>query len=282
MKKFSKITIIGVGLIGGSIGLAVKKRKLAKVVCGVGRRLSSLNNAKRLGAVDVATLDLEAGVKDADLIIIATPISLISQYALKIAVLSDWAKKETIITDAGSTKEFIVNKLENILPKTTHFVGSHPFAGSEKVSVLNASADLLKGSLVFVTPTNKTNKNALNKVNNFWEALGAKVVMISAKKHDKLVADISHMPHIVASALVSAVNAGDARFGSTGFRDTTRIAAGDALLWRDICLSNSANLLGSITVFKKNLSMFEGALKSKNVKLLMQLLESAKKKREAI
>ena len=280
--KFNKITIIGVGLIGGSIGLAIKKRKLAKVVCGVGRRLSSLKNAKRAGAVDVAALDLETGIKGADLIIIATPISLISQYALKIAALSDWAKKETIVTDTGSTKEFVVNKLENILPKTTHFVGSHPFAGSEKRGVLNASADLLKGALVFVTPTNKTNKIALNKINNFWKALGAKVITIQAKKHDELVADISHVPHVIAAALAGAVDTKDAKFGSTGFRDTTRIAKGDPMMWRDICLSNSGNLLKSISGFKKSLGMFEKAVKSKNVKLLMQLLESAKKKREII
>jgi prephenate dehydrogenase len=282
MSKFNKITIIGVGLIGGSIGLAVKKHKLAKVVCGVGRRQASLKNAKRIGAVDIATLDLALGVKDADLIVIATPISLIPQYALKIAVLSDWAKKQTIITDAGSTKEFVVSKLENILPKTAHFVGSHPFAGSEKTGALNASADLLKGALVFVTPSKKTNKAALNKVKRFWQAIGAKVVVMSAKKHDELIARISHMPHVLSAALVNSVSAKDAVFASTGFRDTTRIAKGDTVMWRDICLSNPDNILNSIDVFKKDLDLLAKAIKTKNVNLLMQQLESAKKKREAI
>jgi len=280
--KFGKITIIGVGLIGGSVGLAIKKRKLAKEVWGVGRRASSLKNAKRAGAVDVTTLDLAAGIKGADLIIIATPISLIPQHALRIAALSGIAKKGLIITDAGSTKEFVVSKLEKILPKEIHFVGSHPFAGREKTSVLNASADLLKGALVFVTPTKKTNKSALNRISNFWEAAGANVVMMTAKKHDEIVSDISHMPHIIASALAGAVDVNDAKFGSTGFRDTTRIASGDPLMWRDICLSNAGNLLKSIGKFKKSLSFFEAAIKSKNVKFLMQQLEAAKKKRESI
>ena len=282
MNKFNKITIIGVGLIGGSIGMAIKKLRLAKVVCGVGRRMSSLKNAKRLGAVDVVTLDLEAGVKDADLIIIATPISLIPQYALKIAVLSDWAKKETIITDAASTKDFVVSKLENILPETVHFVGSHPFAGSEKASVLHASADLLNGANVFVTPTKNTNKPALGKVKNFWKALGAKVIAIPAGKHDRLVAGISHMPHVIAAALVNSVSAKDAAFASTGFRDTTRIALGDPLMWRDICLSNSGNILNDINIFKKNLNKLEKAIKKEDVKLLMQQFEAAKRKREKI
>jgi len=282
MRLFNKITIIGVGLIGGSIGLAVKKHKLAKVVCGVGRRKSSLKNAKRLGAVDIATLDLALGVKDADLIIIATPISLIPQYALKIAVLSDWAKKETIITDAGSTKEFVVSKLENILPETAHFVGSHPFAGSEKTGVSNASAKFLKGALVFVTPSNKTNRLALSKVKKFWQAIGAKVVVMPAKRHDELVGRISHMPHVLSAALANSVNAKDAAFASAGFRDTTRIAKGDPVMWRDICLSNPDNILDAINVFKKDLDLIAKAIKTKNVNLLMQQFESAKKKREKI
>lgn len=262
--------------------MAVKRRKLAKNVCGVGRRLVSLKKAKRLGAVDTITLDLADGIKGADLIIITTPISSISQYALKIAVLSDWAKKDFIITDAGSTKGFVVSKLENILPKTAHFIGSHPFAGSEKSGVLNSSADLLKDTQVFVTPTKKTNKAALNKIKKFWHMLGMEVTIMPVKKHDEFVSDISHMPHVIAAALVNAVSAKSASSGSTGFKDTTRIAAGDALMWRDICLSNSDNLLKSISKFKKSLNLFESAIKTKNVNLLMRLLEAAKKKREAI
>jgi len=282
MRLFTKITIIGVGLIGGSIGLAVKKRKLAKTVCGVGRRMSSLKKALKKGAIDVATLDLESGIKGADLIIIATPISLIPQYALKIAVLSDWAKTETIITDAGSTKEFVVKKLEGILPKTTHFVGAHPFAGSEKNTASNATADLFKGSKVFVTPTKNTHKKSLSKVKAFWKAIGAEVVQMPPKKHDELVAAISHMPHMIAAALVNAVSRDMIKFVSTGFRDTTRIAAGDALMWRDIFLSNPKNALKSISSFKKSLDALERAIKKEDVGFLMRQLEAAKKKREAI
>ena len=282
MKIFNKITIIGVGLIGGSIGLAVKKRRLAKIVCGVGRRVSSLKKAKARGAVDIATLDLQAGIKNADLVIIATPISLVSQYALKIAALSHLARKKLIISDVGSTKEFVVSKLEGLLPENIHFVGAHPFAGSEKSSVVNASADLFQGSKVFLAPTKKTNRPALNKIKKFWQALGSEVVVISAKRHDRLVAAISHVPHIVAAGLVNSTDKKDIAFASTGFFDTTRIASGDPMMWRDICLSNAKNILKSIDNFKRNLDVLAKAIKNKDVSKLMQQFEAAKESREKI
>lgn len=282
MKMFNKITIIGVGLIGGSIGLAVKKRCLAKVVCGVGRRMSSLKKAKRIGAVDIITLDLAEGIKDADLLIIATPISLIPQYALRIAVISGMAKKGLIITDAGSTKEFVVSKLEKILPKGINFVGVHPFAGSEKSGVNHASADLFIGARTFLTPTKNTNRSTLNKVARLWQTLGCKVVMMSVEKHDKLVAAISHLPHILAAALVNSTDLNDMSFASTGFSDTTRVAAGDPVMWRDICLSNPENIMKSIERFKKSLNILSKAIKKEDVKLLMQQLELAKRKRETL
>jgi prephenate dehydrogenase len=282
MKRFNKITIIGVGLIGGSIGLAIKKRKLAKVVCGVGRRLSSLRRARAKGAVDTITLYLGTGIKDADIVIIATPISLIPQYALRIAGLCWMAKKDLIVTDVGSTKDFIVSRLQGILPPGLHFVGSHPFAGSEKSGAASASADLLREAKVFLTPTRRTDKTTLNKVRRFWQALGSHVILMSPKKHDELVGVISHLPHILAAALVNSASARDASFASTGFLDTTRIAAGDPLMWRDICLSNSKNILKAIHNFKKDLTAIEKAIEKKDIKTLMQQLEAAKKKREAL
>lgn len=282
MKLFNKITIIGVGLIGGSIGLAVKKRKLAKVVCGVGRRASSLKNARRRGAVDTVTLDLREGIKGADLIIIATPISLIAEYLLRIAGLSGIAKKGLVITDAGSTKGFVVSKAGQILPKWMHFVGGHPFAGSERSGVKNASAELFCGANVFLTPVKNTNITALRKIRAFWCAVGSEAVIISPRKHDELVAAVSHLPHIAAAALVNSVAAKDAGFASSGFCGTTRVAAGDPLMWRDICLSNKNNILRSVEKFKKRLDVLAKAIKKEDVRNLMQQFESAKKKRERL
>jgi prephenate dehydrogenase len=282
MKIFNKITIIGVGLIGGSIGLAVKKRHLADVVCGVGRRVSSLKMAKAKGAVDIATLDLETSIKGADLVIIATPISLIPQYALKIVTLSHMMRKGLIITDVGSTKAFIVSKLEAILPKWIHFVGGHPFAGSEKNGVVNSSADLFVGAKTFLTPTRKTDKSALANLRRFWMAIGSEVVIISPKKHDKLVAALSHGPHITAAALVNSIDKKDIKFASMGFLDTTRIAAGDPLMWRDICLSNPDNIVKAIKKLEKKLTALSKAIRDKDTKVLMQHLEAAKEDREKI
>ena len=282
MKPFNKITIIGVGLIGGSIGLAVKKRGLAKVVCGVGRRISSLKTAKKRGAVDTITLNLAEGLKDADLIIIATPINLVPYYAASIAAMPEAVKKDLIITDVGSTKDFIVSSVEKILPKALHFVGCHPFAGSEKNGAVYSSADLFCGAKTFLTPAKNTDKAAVDKLKRFWQALGSITVIISPEKHDKLVSAMSHMPHVLAAALVNSISSRDVVFASSGFCDTTRIAAGEPLLWRDVCLSNSVNILKSINKFKSRLDIFLKAMQTKNGRLLLKQFEAAKKKREKL
>ena len=282
MRIFDKITIIGVGLIGGSIGLAVKKCALAKTVCGVGRHMSSLKNAKVRGVIDFATLDLEVGIKDADLVVVATPISSIIQYITRIARISSNAKKDLIVTDTGSKKALIVQEAERILPREINFIGGHPFSGSEKTGVDNASADLFNGTRTFLTPTKKTGKIQLDKIIRFWEALGSSVIIISPKKHDELVAQISHLPHILATALVNSTSYREIAFGSSGFSDTTRIAAGDPVMWRDICLSNSDNISRSVEKLQKNLIVLSKALKNKNVKLLMSEFEKAKRKRNIL
>lgn len=280
MKLFNKITIIGVGLIGGSIGLAIKRRRLAKVVCGVGRRVCSLNNAKRAGAIDVATLDLEPGVKDADLIIIATPVSMIIPYIRQIKKLhkAGIAKKGLIVTDVGSTKSQIAEQAQRILHGGISFIPGHPFAGSEKSKVQNASADLFEGAAAFLTPIGAAGKAALRRVSALWRSLGSRVIMLSPQEHDELVAQVSHLPHILATALVNATSKKQAVLSSTGFKDTTRIAAGDPAMWRDICLSNSKEIAKAIERFKKNLDTLAKAIKEEDVRFLMQELQKAKRK----
>jgi prephenate dehydrogenase len=245
---FKKITIIGVGLIGGSIGLAIRKRKLAREVVGVFRHAQTAKRALRCKAVDKATMDMKEGVEGADLIIIASPVHSIpglARYAIR------FADKGAIITDAGSTKSWIVSDIDKAIgrSKAVSFVGSHPMAGSEHTGVEFARPDLLEGSPCIVTKTSRTNKAALAKVAKFWKSLGARVEIMDPAEHDKSVALISHLPHIVAFSLAGCVPEGAMRYAAEGFKDTTRVASSDADLWADIFFSNKKEVLRSARIF---------------------------------
>lgn len=247
-----KVAIVGVGLIGGSLGLALKKRNLIKEVVGIGRRQESLDKALQVGAVDQVTLKLEEGVKDVDLVVIATPVGLITEMAKRMfATLPQGA----IITDAGSVKEKIVREIDKTIPEEISFIGGHPLAGSEKRGVAEARANLFENSVCVLTPGKKTSSEASETVKSLWESVGAKVLVMKPEKHDFLLAATSHLPHLLAATLVNLVSdlkEGDPRITSltaSGFRDTTRIAASSPELWRDICLNNRSNLMTIIDRF---------------------------------
>lgn len=278
MRKFNKVAIIGVGEIGGSIGKDLKKKKLAGEVIGVGRRKSSLVKAKRARAVDRVTLSLENGVKDADFIVLATSVIKIAELGKKAAF---FAKKGVIITDAGSTKKYIVEHLTKNLPAGVKFVGSHPMAGSEKGGPLNSKEGLFKGRVCFVTKTKKTDKKALAVVKNFWTSLGSKVIEISPAAHDEIVAQISHMTHIVASSLVIS-NKGVLKHAASGFRDATRIALADAVLWKDICATNSGEIVKSLDKLIKILKKFKFAISKRKISQVQNMLSQARLLRKTI
>lgn len=255
MKLFNKITIIGVGLIGGSVGLAAKKRKVAGEVAGVFRHASTMRTAKKAKAVDCATMDMLDAVKDADLVVVATPVSTIPCIVRKIAPCM---KKGAIITDAGSAKSFVVKEATMGLPKRIRFVGSHPMAGSEKTGVASASADLFKGATSIVTKTKSTDKAALLKVKKFWESLGSKVIIMDPDEHDRAVALVSHLPHVIAQELCLLQDNKSIACAAGGFKDTTRIAASDPVMWLDIFQANKKevaraidDIIGSLNNFKK-------------------------------
>ena len=275
MRLFNKVVIIGVGLIGGSIGLGIKKRKLAKQVIGISRHKKTINSAKARGAIDFGYLDLSA-VSQADLIVLATPINSIIQLGLKISPL---VKPDALITDAGSTKKLIVKALEKILP---NFVGAHPLAGSEKQGVMNAQADLFCRSLCVLTPTAKTSKAALNMIKRFWMELGAGIVYLSPGRHDKFISYVSQLPHIVAFSLIQSVPHNSLYLASTGLRDTTRIAASAALLWKDILFTNSENILDALEIFSRSLSRIKSAIKQKDAQALERILRQARQKRQSL
>lgn len=275
MKLFNKVAIVGVGLIGGSIGLAIKKRRLANEVIGVSRHKKTLLLAKKSGAIDRGSQDLNI-IKDADLVILATPVSTIVNLAPSISKIINL---NCIVTDTGSTKQEIVNKLEKTFP---HYIGSHPLAGSEKRSIISASSFMFKDSLCILTPTKNTDAKALPKIKKLWSQLGARVSLLSPSTHDKILSLISHLPHVIAFSLIESIPKRYLKFASSGLKDTTRIALSDDKLWEDVFLSNQKNMLEAIEFFQKNLSQLKTAIQRKDRKLLSTILKEAKAKRETL
>jgi len=274
---FNRITIIGLGLIGGSLALAIKEKNLAKEVAGVSRRKSTVDFAIKKKIVDFATVNLKDGVKGSDLVIITAPVFKIVDIA---KTLEPFLKDGAILTDAGSTKKYIVKNIESFTRKSLNFVGSHPITGSEKSGIKYADRDLFKGAYCVITATK--NIKALSKVKNFWASLGMKVVVMPADAHDRLLSKISHLPHAVAASLVNAVGRNGLDLAAGGFKDTTRVASGEPELWKDIFLTNRENLIKDINVFKKELLKIGAALKNNNNRNLLRLLNRAKSIRDSL
>lgn len=276
MKICKKIVIIGLGLIGGSLGIALKKKKAASEIIGVSRRPSTLNAARKRRAVDWCTKDVKKAVKDADIIILAAPVDTIVDFAPKLAKL---ASEKCIISDVGSTKQKIVNAFER---KGINFVGAHPLAGSEKKGVKFADGTLFENSLCILTPTAKTDKKSLWKIRKLWQIAGARAESLSPSKHDSVIALVSHLPHIVAFSLVDTLPQRLFKFAAEGFKDTTRIAASDAKIWQDIFLSNRRPLLKNIDDFQKRLNILKSLIRGKDRVKLHRLLKQIGAKRSKI
>jgi prephenate dehydrogenase len=280
---FKKITIIGIGLLGGSIGLAVKRRKLARQIAGFVRRRASLKDCERAGAVDFATTDLLAAVWDADLVILCIPLA---QMRSRVRAMLPALKRGAIVTDVGSVKASVVRELESLIQKSgARFVGSHPMAGAEKTGVAAARTDLFEKTVCVVTPTKKTNRAALKTVEQFWKAVGSRVLVLKPEIHDALVSRSSHLPHVVAATLASHVlnpahPKPQAALCANGFRDTTRIASGSPEMWRDIALANRKNLTKSLDAFITDLQKFQRLVKKGDAKTMAKFFETAKQRRD--
>jgi prephenate dehydrogenase len=276
---FKKITIIGLGLIGGSLALAIKEKKLAKEIAGVSRRKSTIDRAIKNKIVDFATLNLKDGVKDSDLVIITTPVFKIAAIAKAIA---PFLKKGAILSDAGSTKRRVVKDMEKARRKGIYFVGSHPVAGSEKSGIEYANKDLFKRACCILTKTKNTNPKAVAKLRKFWVGLGMRVVIMPPDTHDRLLSRISHLPHAVSVSLANSAGKDGLKFAAGGFKDATRIASGEPELWKDIFFTNRDNLIKDIEILKKELLKIEAALKSNNSRDLLKLLSRAKSIRDSL
>ncbi|HUY92111.1 MAG TPA: prephenate dehydrogenase [Pirellulales bacterium] len=279
MKQWDTVAIVGVGLIGGSIGLALRDRGLARNVVGIGRRAGSLRTAKRMGAVTATTLDLAKGAAHAELVVVCTPVGRIVDDVLAAASA---AQADCLITDAGSTKAEIIAALDGHLNGQAHFVGSHPLAGSEKNGPGAAVADLFVGRTVVITPTKSTRPADLAGLADFWTSLGANVVSMPAATHDRILAGASHLPHLAASALAAATLEADLPWVASGWLDTTRVAAGDAELWRQIFESNRSHVLKALARYEKTLGALRRALERGDGKKLTEILLEAKRKRDAV
>jgi prephenate dehydrogenase len=273
------LTIVGVGLIGGSIGLAARRRGVAKRILGVGWREASLEQAHRLGAIDQGFTELGPAVLEADLVVFCTPVQMIAAQVLEAA---RQCRPGTLLTDAGSTKAALVQAVEAELPPSVRFVGSHPLAGSEKRGPEHADPNLYKNRLTIVTPTSKSDPAAVESICAFWRALESRVKLMSPGDHDAALALTSHVPHFLASVLAGSLPDDLRELTATGFRDTTRIAAGDPTLWTGIFLQNREAVLARLDHVANHYQQFRAALEAVDEAALHELLAQAKRVRDAL
>jgi prephenate dehydrogenase len=281
MAEYDTVAIVGVGLIGGSIGLALRERKLARKIVGVGRRQTSLDAARKVGAIDHGVTNLADGVSEAQLLVVATPVDLIAARVIQAAAV---APTDALITDAGSTKESIVTMVDSGLAgrrSGPRFVGSHPLAGDHRTGPEHARADLFDGRTVVVTPTESTRTAAVTEISGFWQSLGATVTTMSPARHDAALAITSHLPHLAAVALAAATPSELLHLTAGGWRDTTRIAGGDPKLWQAILVANRTRVLEAIDLLDEMLGKVRETLDEGDYESLTSILEAAaKKKRE--
>ena len=282
--QWKKVTLVGVGLLGGSLGLALRERRLAREVVGFVRRAPSLAECQRAGAVDRATLDLADAVAGADLIVFCTPLAQMPALGKQMLAA---LQRGAIVTDVGSVKAGVVRELEPLLARAgAHFIGSHPMAGSEKTGVLASRADLFQYAVCVVTPTPRTPRGPLTKVKRLWHDVGGRVLVLDPRAHDALVSRSSHLPHFLAAALASHVlnprAAGAlAQLCAGGFRDTTRIASSSVEMWRDIALANRKNLSHELGALAKSLLAVKRKLDGADAEGVEQFLATARTRRDA-
>ncbi len=280
----NKMVIIGVGLIGGSFALALRKAGLVKHILGMGRSRENLLRARKRGAIDEIADDLPSALKDADIVFLATPVGQIGGI---MAHISPHLEPDTIITDAGSTKQDVVAAARSHLAgHLKNFVPGHPIAGAELSGAGAADAELFRNKNVVLTPLDETSIEAVKQVTELWRACGAQVSQMSAGQHDNILAAMSHLPHVLAFLLMNHVSLGakenpddPLRFAGSGFRDFTRIAGSSPEMWRDICLANREALSRQIDEYQNELTALRGMLVRDDGDALESVFASAREAR---
>lgn len=276
---FKKVVIIGVGLMGGSLGMAIRKHRLAQEVVGICRHHSSSAEALKNGAVDRTSQDIKNSVAEADCVVLAAPAKAIISL---LPVIGTSVRRGCLITDVGSTKETIVETASKHVPPHAFFVGSHPLAGSEKKGVVFSSSELFHHATCILTPTDKTNRAAVEKLRELWTKVGAVVKFLTPGEHDKILACVSHLPHLLAYGLIDAIPSEVLPWASGGLKDTTRIAASDPQIWNDICMTNSKHILQSLDDLVKILSVYRKLIVAKDEQNLIEALRKSKNKRDGL
>lgn len=278
-----RLAIIGVGLIGGSLARALKKVNAVKTVVGYGRNEDNLKKAVQLGVIDIYSLDIKEVVNDADIVVLATPLATADSL---FAAMSDSLKQTVVVTDVGSAKGKIVESARGNLGKLfTRFVPGHPIAGKEASGVEASFAELFDAHRVILTPVADTEHEALNVIIDMWKLTGAEVVSLDVEQHDGILAATSHLPHMLAYALVDCLSGMQERdrifeFAAGGFADFTRIASSHPSMWHDICFSNREQLLKVMDQFDQHLNSIREAIKNDDSDALLNIFERAKTSRD--
>ncbi|MFA5073351.1 MAG: prephenate dehydrogenase/arogenate dehydrogenase family protein [Nitrospirota bacterium] len=285
MIHFNKVTIIGVGLIGGSLARVLKARNIADCIIGAGRSRQSLDLALSLGVIDRIDMNMKQAVADADLIVLASPVGIFETIAREIG---PFFKQGAILTDVGSVKGSLVRAIENCMPSGVHYVPGHPIAGKEKFGVAEATATLFQGAKCILTPTSKTDPKALHVIHELWTSAGSSLITLDPDMHDRIFAAVSHMPHVAAYAMIHAVeelNTGTEsyiKFSGAGFRDFTRIAASSPEVWKDICVLNRENILAMIDRYQDALNRFKKDLLAGDEKKMEEYFRLASETRRKL
>ncbi len=285
---FKQVAIIGVGLIGGSLGMILRRKALADHVVGIGRRVENLKTAVGLGAIDRYVADPQEGVRGADLVVLATPVDTYERH------LQEWAHclaSGSIVSDVGSVKGMLVERSEAAMPAGVHFVGAHPIAGKEKTGVAAGTDQLFKGARCILTPTKRTDATALERVRQLWEEAGSIILTMDPHLHDQILGAVSHLPHVAAFALMNALSElrdqalpslDLAGHSGGGLRDTTRIAASSPEMWRDIFLWNRENVVAYIDRYTRALEELKQLIKAGDAAGIEKALDRAKGEREKL
>ncbi len=277
------VLLLGVGLIGGSWVLALRRAGLIKKVTGIGRQWSNLHKAQQLGIIDDAYTSIADVQENIDAVIVAVPLGAYQQVFQQ---LSGVLSKHTIVTDVGSSKQHALAMARAYLPATTPFIAGHPIAGTEHSGAAAAFASLFDGQLCLLTPDAHTDQAALAKVRQWWQAVGATVRCMDAEKHDLALASVSHLPHLAAYALVNTVaeqvdaDCDPFTVAAGGFRDVTRVASSSPEMWRDIALCNRVALLQQLQCYQAQLGQLETALKAADSDALLAAFSAAKEQRD--
>jgi prephenate dehydrogenase len=278
--QFDTVAIIGVGLIGGSIGKALLRRKLAKRIIGVGRDPQRLAKAQKLGAITCAAADLSEGVASADLVIVGTPVDHVADTVRQVA---SNCSRGVLITDVGSTKAKILSRVGSEATQGAHlFVGSHPLAGGEKAGVEFSDADLFENRMVIVTPVPHSDPARVEACQRLWTSIGASVRQMSPEDHDALVAVTSHVPHLLAAMLASTTTPAHLPMVSSGWLDTTRIASGDVEMWSQIIDHNRDEILASLQRLRSTFDDCVNGLQQRDFGIIRKILQEGKANRDAV